>query len=110
MTEDGTRIGYVVSVSGSKLSGILVKNEGTEDPGDLARLADAVQVGALVKVATPRSMVFGMVSDLTIRQPSSPPQVQDGRLIEIDLFGEAGQISSFVGFVVGLIAVRHFRG
>jgi DNA helicase HerA-like ATPase len=88
MTENGTRIGYVVSISGSKLSGILVKNEGTEDPGELARLADAVQVGALVKVPTPRSIVFGIVSALAIRQPSSPPQVQDGRLIEIDLFGE----------------------
>jgi DNA helicase HerA-like ATPase len=78
--------GYVISVAGSKIAGILVPNDGTE--GDTKRATEAMQIGALIKVCTPRSIAYGVVSSLSSSEPSSPPQPGEKRILEIDLFGE----------------------
>ena len=83
--ENGTSIGHVASVSGSKVAGVLAE---AESPEALARLAEAVQIGALVKMPTPRATVFGIVSALSERDPAASPQGSNGRVMEIDLFGE----------------------
>ncbi len=79
MSEQALKIGYVVSVSGAKVRGILaVPNGATEnghDPQD-ARLA---QIGNLVKIPMPNSVAFGLVSGLEVRDPSGPPNGHDSR-------------------------------
>lgn len=78
--------GYVISVAGSKLSGILVPNDNASGRGD--RSTEAMQIGALVKIRTPNSIAYGIVSSLSSQEPSSPPQPGEKRIVEIDLFGE----------------------
>ncbi len=84
-----TNIGFIISVSGSKVTGILVSPDAPAGENGEVAGADGVQIGALVKVRTPRSITFGVVSALEIREPSSPPKLTDPRIAEIDLFGEA---------------------
>ena len=84
-----TNIGFIISVSGSKVTGILVSPDASAGENGEVSGADGVQIGALVKVRTPRSITFGVVSALEIREPSSPPKLTDPRIAEIDLFGEA---------------------
>ena len=84
------RVGYVISVSGRKIYGILVSETDLSGEEGVLRLADAAQIGALVKMPTSRSITFGMISSIEIRNPSSsPPAAYDQRVVEIDLFGEA---------------------
>ncbi|GIK99512.1 MAG: ATPase [Alphaproteobacteria bacterium] len=77
-----TRLGYVVSVAGSRVTGVLANAD--------AKSAEAAQaqVGVLVKILTGRSYAFGMVNALAIPTPSSPPSPDDVRVMQIDLFGE----------------------
>ncbi len=76
-------VGYVVSVSGAKASGVLAPRKTQSDEVDAA-----MQIGAVVKVATKRSVVFAVVNGLTVQSPSSPPSPDDTRTIDLDLFGE----------------------
>ena len=76
-------------VAGSRVSGILISPDAAGPDHDEAALTDAVQIGKLIKVFTPRSVAFGVVSSLEVRNPSSPPSSADARILEIELFGEA---------------------
>lgn len=89
MSEESIKIGYIVSVAGSRVSGILISPDAAGPDHDEAALTDAVQIGKLIKVFTPRSVAFGVVSSLEVRNPSSPPSGSDARILEIELFGEA---------------------
>jgi DNA helicase HerA-like ATPase len=84
MSERLVKAGYVTTVTGAKVSGVLVQS-GDGDSG----LSRAVQIGSLVKVLTPKSIAFGVVSSLHVDDPSTPPSSADRRMMEIDLFGEA---------------------
>jgi hypothetical protein len=87
-------LGYVVSVSGARLAGIL----------DRRRLADETappKPGDLVRIETPRAVVYGLVSSLAVQNPSSPPAPADTALMEIDLLGES---------VSGEFDIRFLRG
>ncbi len=84
MSERLVKAGYVTTVTGSNVSGVLAQS-GTGDSG----MSRAVQIGSLVKVLTPKSIAFGVVSSLHVDDPSTPPESTDRRMIEIDLFGEA---------------------
>src|SRR5690606_37798755 len=77
-----TRLGYVVSVAGSRVTGVLANADAQS-----AEPAQA-QIGALVKILTGRSYAFGLVNALPIPTPSSPPAPDDVRVMQIDLFGE----------------------
>ena len=88
-----TSIGFLISVSGSKVTGILVAPESAIPDINDPVGSDMAQIGALVKIRTPRSITFGVVGALEIREPSSPPRMSDTRVIEIDLFGEALEIA-----------------
>ena len=83
MSESPPTLGYIVSVTGSKATAVLVNGAAAKPDG-----ANGVQLGALVKIPTPRSLVFGIVNGLSIEQPSSPPAAADRKTIEVDLFGE----------------------
>ena len=84
MSERLVKSGYVTEVTGSKVSGVLAQSG---DGG--SGMSRAVQIGSLVKVLTPQSIAFGVVSNLHTRNPSTPPAPTDIRSMEIDLFGEA---------------------
>ncbi len=79
------KIGRVVSVAGSQVIALLEIQDTpahVEDPG-------ALQIGALVKMRTPETMVFGMVSGLSIPIPGASPDETEMRIIELELVGEA---------------------
>ncbi len=88
MADNLVKAGYVTSVTGSKIIGVLVQPGGPDGAAD-PRLNRAVQIGSLVKVLTHQSIAFGVISSLNIDNPSTPPLPTDRRLVEIDLFGEA---------------------
>ena len=88
MADNLVKAGYVTSVTGSKIIGVLVQPTGADGAAD-PRLNRAVQIGSLVKVLTHQSIAFGVISSLNIDNPSTPPQATDRRMLEIDLFGEA---------------------
>jgi hypothetical protein len=89
MSEEARRIGHVISVSGAKLSGVLSPSGEAGANGSAADVGRVLQIGNLVKVSMPKSVAYGLVSKLEIRDPSGPPNGHDCRIIEIDLFGES---------------------
>ena len=93
MIDEEIEIGYVISVSGAKVFGILVGPE-YGDSEKNSKLAHAAQIGALVKVRATRSIAFGVVTSLKIDDASSPPSPGDRRIVEIDLFGESMQATN----------------
>jgi len=83
---DGLKVGHIVSVTGSKVTGSLVS---TGPDGDsMRRLNEAVQIGALVKMPTSQSVAFGIVCSLSTGNPSPSPELGEQWVVEIDLFGE----------------------
>ncbi len=82
MSNDDQKVGTVVSVKGSKISGVLV-GSGAEPCAAL----DAVQFGGLVKMRTRISAVFGMVGGMWITDPSASPE-SARKMVEIDMLGE----------------------
>lgn len=76
-------LGRVVSVSGSKVSGILTSRVRSGGENEAA-----LQVGAVVRMPTSGSVVFGMISSLRVQDPSADPEVDSLRFIEIELLGE----------------------
>ena len=82
-TDVDTRIGRVVSVSGSQVV-ILLDAISREDAG-LSPLS--LQIGSLVKMLTPGSAVFGLVSGLSIPIPDRDSQ-NEMKVVELELLGE----------------------
>lgn len=94
MSETSTRIGHVISVAGSKVSALLVQADpagGIPSPSNngsgVAR--SAVQVGAIARIQTGHSTVFGMISSLRTENPSFPPLESEKHFFEMELLGEA---------------------
>ncbi|MFB3137732.1 MAG: helicase HerA domain-containing protein, partial [Phycisphaerales bacterium] len=84
-SQEEARIGRVVSVSGSQVI-ILLENqvsEATQGSGS------KVQIGGLVKMYTPASTLFGMISGLSIPIPSEEARESEMRIVEMELVGEA---------------------
>src|SRR5437762_14108999 len=95
-TQSGLRIGRVIAVSASQAVALL---ERCDDPGGTDR-AWPVEMGALVKLHTKVSTVYGMVSGLRVPLPSLGPSDQELKVIELELAGEAirdanGDLGSF---------------
>ncbi|HEX2645752.1 MAG TPA: hypothetical protein VHO95_00850, partial [Candidatus Dormibacteraeota bacterium] len=80
---DGKRIGRVIAVSAAQVI-VLIE----ADKPDAARLAPAIEMGALVKLETRASTVFGMVDALRVPLPSLSAPDEDLRIAEIELLGE----------------------
>jgi DNA helicase HerA-like ATPase len=80
---DGTRIGRVIAVSASQIIVLLE----TQTPEAAAR-AEAIEMGALVKLRTRASTVFGMVSALRVPLPSLSAPDEDLKIAEVELLGE----------------------
>ena len=79
------RIGRVVSVTGSQVVALI------SDP-ETANGADpppALQIGSLVKMKTPSSIVFGMISGLDIPVPAIDSTKSEMKVAELEVVGEA---------------------
>jgi len=78
------RVAHIVSVSGSQAVAVLEKQvQGTNEKRD-AR----IQIGALVKIATPKSTVIGLISAVSSPMPSVETDGPQLGLIELNLAGE----------------------
>ena len=93
MSDGAQRAGQVISVSGSKICGVLTAPPGGNghDANVVARSLDSgrsLQIGNLVKIPMPKAIAYGLVSRLETRDPSGTPNGNDCRVVEIDLFGE----------------------
>ncbi len=74
------RLGHVVSVSGSQAVVVLDASGNPED-------AKRIEIGALVKILTPVSSVFGIVAAMSSPMPTSGEDREIG-LVELTLAGE----------------------
>ena len=89
-----TRVGRVVSVSGSQVVVLL----------DQAKIADqearGLEIGKIVKMRSERGLAFGLVGGLSIPVPAQALGEPEMRIVEIELLGEsrvdsAGRYSRF---------------
>jgi DNA helicase HerA-like ATPase len=79
------RVGRVVAVSGSQVVTLLEPGQKVDEAGEPQKL----QIGTLVKLCTPLSTVFGMVSGLSIPIPKQDAGDQELCIIEMELVGES---------------------
>src|SRR4051812_10606962 len=75
------RIGRIIAVSASQAVALIEKSD-TQDR------AWPVEMGALVKLHTKLSTVYGMVSGLRVPLPSLGPSDQELKVVELELAGE----------------------
>ena len=71
------RIGRVVAVGGARVRGVIREGRG----GDL-------RIGAILKIVTPSSSVFGVVGSLAVADPAAEAHDGDRRVFEMELLGE----------------------
>jgi DNA helicase HerA-like ATPase len=82
MSSSGMELGRAVSVSGSGVTGLLVPATGA------TTAATALQIGAVVRIPTPGSIVYGMIASMRVDDPSAQRSDGEKRFIEIELLGE----------------------
>ncbi len=76
-------VGHVISVSGSEIIGIL-DGGNAEAPS----ATEAAQIGALVRLPTAGSNVFGIVNGLSVKNPFGDGSSAEKKIVEIQLLGE----------------------
>lgn len=81
----GYPVGRVISVSGSALRGILLPYKGNDGA---AVVTPDLRIGAIVKVETANSSVFGVVGHLTVVDPSADAFDSVNRQFDVELLGE----------------------
>lgn len=81
------RLAHIVSVSGSHAVAVLERQDGLAN-------ASRVQIGALVKVATPTSAALGVITAVSAPMPAAEGEPQSAGLIEINLAGEVAHDSN----------------
>lgn len=102
------KVGHIISVTGAKVTVTLIS---TGDPDAARQLNSAVQIGSLVKMPTPASIAFGIVSSLTTGNPSPSPEFGEQWVAEIDLFGEFLTQDAVQGGGFNLLrGVSHYPG
>ncbi len=85
MTGSEIRIGRVVSVTGSQVVVLLEKPQETSGPSGVVSL----QMGQLIKMLTPSSTVFGMVTGMSIPLPSPNEGDSEMKIVELEMLGES---------------------
>ena len=81
---EAIRIGRVVAVSGSQVITLLEM----PDRGEQGTEETKLQIGTLIKMETPISTIFGMVSGLSIPIPKQDAGDKELNIIEMELVGE----------------------
>lgn len=85
MDENDFQLGRVVCISGSHVVMVWEPQVGLEDAVD----PDRLQKGALVKLKTPATIVFALVTSLTIPNPTRSVDPSEAWLAELELIGES---------------------
>lgn len=80
---ENARIGRVIAVSAAQVIALL-ENHAAAGP----RPSESIEMGALVKLQTRASTVYGMVNALRVPLPSLSQADEDLKIIEIELLGE----------------------
>ena len=80
----GARVGRIIAVSASQAVALIEKS----DPTLAADRGWPVEMGALVKIHTRVSTVYGMVSGLRVPLPNLAPSDQELKVVELELAGE----------------------
>ena len=80
----GARIGRIIAVSASQAVALIEKS----DPTLASERSWPVEMGALVKIHTRVSTVYGMVSGLRVPLPNLAPSDQELKVVELELAGE----------------------
>jgi DNA helicase HerA-like ATPase len=75
------RLAHIVSVSGSHAVAVLERQDAVANDA-------RVQIGALIKIATPKASVMGIISGISAPMPAAEGEPQSPGLIEINLAGE----------------------
>lgn len=81
------RLGRVVSVAGSQVVVLIEDLEGAAGAGASAR--PPLQLGAIARIPTDRSVVFGMVSGQSIPMPARGRGEAEFKLMQLELLGES---------------------
>ena len=79
------RLGRIVSIAGSQVITVLDK-EVTSDP---AMRKHAPQIGALVTMRLPDSVAYGLVTGLSVPDPTDGEDRPEVKIMEVELLGEA---------------------
>jgi hypothetical protein len=82
--QPNTRIGRIIAVSAAQIVGLLQPR----DKNGLVVPSTPLEMGALVKIYTRASTVYGMVSGLRVPLPSVASFDDDLKIVEIELLGE----------------------
>ncbi len=82
--EQPVRVGHVVSVSGSHAIAVLERS----DDADLREKDPRIQVGGVVRIHVPGSIVVGLISAVSAPMPELGGRKYEIGLIEINLTGE----------------------
>jgi DNA helicase HerA-like ATPase len=77
------RIAHVVSVTGAKAVAVVERSTAGSD-----RRSERIEIGAVTKIATPRSVVIGLVSSISSPTSENSDSEPDLELIELSLAGE----------------------
>lgn len=91
MSDSDRMLGHVVSIKGSKISGMLRNGHRREDgDGGERKTPESrgdAQLGGLVKMRTRCSTVYGVIGGMWITDPGSPLE-SALRMVDIEMFGE----------------------
>lgn len=85
MADNDIQLGRVVCISGSHVVMVWEQQPGINGAVD----PDRLQKGALVKLKTPATIVFALVTSLTIPNPTQSMDAGEARLAELELIGES---------------------
>ncbi|MEL6964386.1 MAG: hypothetical protein AAFO01_16650, partial [Pseudomonadota bacterium] len=96
MDHNDIQLGRVVCVSGSHVVMVWEQHDIAKLDPERSRL----QKGSLVKLRTPNSLVFGLVTGLTIPSPTKSLSPEAAWLAELELIGES--TNDNVGFRQGI--------
>jgi uncharacterized protein len=80
------RIGRVVSMSGAQAVVLM-----EESPENKAVIPAGLMMGTIVKVPMPGTMIFGLVSALSVPIPAREPGASEMKIMELELIGESVQ-------------------
>ena len=83
------RLGRIIAVDGSQATAAMDHFA----PGDAAVTPSIVQIGSVVKIPTPMSVIFAMTRRLSIPEPAREPIEGERKLIELELLGECPRLA-----------------
>ena len=88
----GIRVGRVVSVSGSQ---VVILHERNGVNGTATKTA--LQIGTLLKMKTADSIVYGIVSGLSIPVPAAKQNDDEMEIVELEMLGESSDTANSKG-------------